>query len=148
MNQIRYLLLACLMILAGAVVLRLTITLSTGVLIRIPPSASGPETVSQKQVTAKSPGQLLFEENCRNCHAFDRDLSGPALRGVAGRGPWAENKEDLISWIKDPAAFIPTTTYTLALKKTYGLVMPSFSHLKEDEIISIVSYITDPSAPG
>ena len=101
---------ACLMILAGAIVLRLTITLSTGELIHIPPAASGPESVSQKQVTAKPPGQLLFEQNCRNCHAFDRNLSGPALQGVAGRGPWAENKEDLIRWIKDPAAFIPAYT--------------------------------------
>ena len=56
-------------------------------------------------------GQQLFQQNCQSCHALDKNLTGPALRGVTGRGPWAEDRANLVKWVHNPAAFIPTTPY-------------------------------------
>ena len=89
-----------------------------------------------------SKGQQLFKQNCASCHAIDRDLTGPALQGVAQRGPWAENKDNLKKWIKNPAEFISSNSYAKALKEKYGLPMPSQGHLSDTDIEEVIGYIT------
>src|SRR5205085_12479966 len=59
-------------------------------------------------------GKTIFQANCATCHAIDKDLTGPALRGVNERGPWT-NRANLIKWVHNPGAFIPTTPYTTQL---------------------------------
>src|SRR4249919_1876399 len=71
-------------------------------------------------------GAQIFRQNCATCHAFDKVLSGPALRGVTGRGPWAEDIKNLHSWIKNAPAFLPTSPYAQGLQKEYGQVMTNF----------------------
>ena len=93
---------------------------------------------------AQGGGEQIFKQNCASCHALDKQLSGPALRGVEGRGPWTD-RANLISWVKNPAAFIPTTQYTQDLQKTYGQIMPGFPGLTEEQINSIFDWIK--SAP-
>jgi cytochrome c2 len=41
-------------------------------------------------------GQQIFQSNCAQCHALDKVLSGPALRGVTERGPWAEDEKNIV----------------------------------------------------
>ena len=93
-------------------------------------------------------GQQLFQQNCQSCHALDKNLTGPALRGVTGRGPWAEDRANLVKWVHNPAAFIPTTPYTQDLQKTYGSIMPSFPQFSEKEILSIFDWIDSAPPPG
>ena len=46
-------------------------------------------------------GEKLFKQNCSACHKVDKDLVGPALKGVQER--W-DGKGDLLhEWIKNPA---------------------------------------------
>jgi cytochrome c2 len=97
--------------------------------------------------SAQQKGAQIFRENCATCHAFDKVLSGPALRGVMDRGPWAEDEKNIFAWIKNPGAFIPTTPYTVALQKQYGSVMPSFNKLSDADITEIVAYLKNPPAP-
>ncbi|MGZ5286511.1 MAG: c-type cytochrome, partial [Flavisolibacter sp.] len=93
-------------------------------------------------------GQQLFQNNCASCHGLDKALSGPALRGVTTRGPWAEDRANLYAWIKNPAAFIPTTQYTIDLQKQYGSIMPSFPQFSQEQVDAILEYIeTPPAAP-
>jgi mono/diheme cytochrome c family protein len=90
-------------------------------------------------------GQAIFREKCGTCHALDKVLSGPALRGVTERGPWAEDEKNIHKWVKNPAAFIPTTPYTQALQKQYGQIMPSFEgQLKDEDINAIIAYLKAP----
>lgn len=92
--------------------------------------------------TETSKGEKLFKQNCASCHAIDRDLTGPALQGVADRGPWAEKKENLKKWIKNPAEFISSDPYAKALKEKYKLPMPPQGHLSDTDIEEVIGYIT------
>ena len=93
-------------------------------------------------------GKQLFQQNCQSCHALDKKLTGPALRDVSQRGPWGD-KANLVKWIHNPAAFIPTTPYTKALQAEYGQIMPGFqSVLSDDQINAIIDYIETAPPPG
>src|SRR5687768_16968071 len=85
-------------------------------------SYSLPEVIDVDSGPAiSSVGQKLFQQNCQSCHSINKKLIGPALAGVADRGPWT-NKSNLYKWIKNPAAFISTTQYTKALQAEYGTI--------------------------
>jgi len=46
-------------------------------------------------------GEKLFKQNCSACHKVDKDLVGPALKGVQER--WSGKENLLYEWIKNPA---------------------------------------------
>jgi cytochrome c2 len=93
-------------------------------------------------------GAQIFKQNCATCHAFDKVLSGPPLRGVTGRGPWAEDKKNLHAWIKNAPAFLPTSQYTQDLQKTYGQVMTNFSStLSDADVDAVIKYLENPPPP-
>jgi cytochrome c551/c552 len=92
-------------------------------------------------------GKQLFQQNCQSCHALDKKMTGPALRGVTERGPWGDRK-NLYAWIHNPAAFIPTTPYTKALQAEYGSIMSPFPQLSEKDIDAIINYIETPAPSG
>lgn len=92
-------------------------------------------------------GQQIFAANCQSCHALDKVISGPALRGVTERGPWTD-RANLHKWVHNPGAFIPTTPYTQDLQKTYGQIMPSFPQLTDKDIDAIFDYIQNAPPPG
>ena len=92
-------------------------------------------------------GKQLFQANCQSCHALDKKLSGPALRGVTERGPWGDRK-NLYDWVHNPAAFIPTTPYTKTLQAEYGQIMPGFPQLTNEQIEAIFKFIETAPPPG
>lgn len=92
-------------------------------------------------------GQQIFQQNCATCHALDKVITGPALRGVNERGPWTE-RPNLHKWVHNPGAFIPTTPYTQDLQKTYGQIMPSFPQLSDKDVDAIFDYIKNAPAAG
>jgi cytochrome c551/c552 len=103
--------------------------------------------ISFNSVKAQN-GQQIFQQNCQTCHALDKNLTGPALRGVEERGPWGE-RANLVKWVHNPSAFIPTTPYTQELFNTYKQTMPSFPQLSEEDINAIFDWIkTAPPAGG
>lgn len=72
-------------------------------------------------------GQVVFEQNCSSCHNIQTTGIGPALGGVA-----AKFTEDSIrSLIKSPRA-----------------QMPSFAHLKDEDITAIIEYLKTKPAPA
>ena len=93
-------------------------------------------------------GKQIFQQNCQTCHNLDKDGTGPHLRGVEERGPWAESRANLHKWVHNPGAFIPTTPYTQALHNTFGQIMPSFPQLSEKEIDAIFDWIKTAPPPG
>lgn len=92
-------------------------------------------------------GKALFSANCASCHAVHKKLTGPALSGLEGRGPWADRKQ-LYAWIHNPAGFMKTNKYTADLKVQYnGVLMTAFPAISEKEIDAIISYINSVPAP-
>ncbi len=96
-------------------------------------------------------GKALFSANCASCHAVYKKLTGPALSGLEGRGPWSDRKQ-LYAWIHNPAGFMKTDKYTADLKVEYnGVLMTAFPAISEKEIDAIVTYINsvpNPDAGG
>ncbi|MEJ8841725.1 c-type cytochrome [Lacibacter sp. H375] len=94
-------------------------------------------------------GKALFQANCASCHAVDKKLTGPALAGVEGRGPWSDRKK-LYAWIHNPAGFAKTEPYAANLIKEFGgVLMTGFPGLADAEIDAIITYInTAKPAPG
>ena len=141
MNQIKYLVYASLLLVFFSFV---TITLqkfysgeiSRETFITIHSSSSVPTN------ELSLPGKSIFQTHCQTCHALDKVMTGPALRGVETRGPWT-NRKILLQWVKNPAATINKFTYTKNLMKEYGgQIMPSFSQqLSDKEIEAIFDYI-------
>ena len=86
-------------------------------------------------------GQALFQQNCASCHAVLKNLTGPALAGVEGRGPWSDRKQ-LYAWVHNPAKFMAGDPYTQGLKQQYGgVVMTGFPQLGEKDIDAIIDYV-------
>lgn len=139
MNQAKYSVYACLIL----------VLLSIGVysfnklsLVKIIEERNSPvidgDLSPVKEINSK--GKTLFQQNCASCHSITKDLTGPRLAGVEERGPWADRK-NLVKWIQNPALFMKTSEYTQDLLENYGVMMTSFSHLKEEEIFEILDYV-------
>jgi cytochrome c2 len=91
-------------------------------------------------------GKQLFNSNCASCHALDKKLTGPPLRGVTGRGPWGDRKE-LYAWVHNPAAYMTKDPYTKGLQVEYGAIMQAFPQLADKQIDAIIDYIETAPAP-
>ena len=97
--------------------------------------------------TAAQDGKALYQANCQACHALDKNLTGPALRGFLERGPWGD-REELYKWIHNPAAYIATNEYANQLKNQYGSIMQAFPQLTNEEIDAIADYVANAPMPG
>ena len=83
-------------------------------------------------------GEILFKKHCVSCHGIQDDGIGPPLGGITN----LLSKKDLTSYINNPSKVIESgNERALALKARYKLMMPSFEHIGETEISSILSYI-------
>lgn len=91
-------------------------------------------------------GKQIYLNSCHSCHGIRVPLSGPALAGVWDRGPWKEDRKNLLQWVNNPGAFIPTTGYTRNLQRTWGSIMPSYPQLKESDIVDVMNFIKNEAA--
>jgi len=83
-------------------------------------------------------GLELFNGNCKQCHAINEKIVGPALAKVYERRqiPW------LVNFIKYPQKVIESgDAYAVALYKEYKQFMPNHDFLKDEEILAILSYV-------
>lgn len=87
-------------------------------------------------------GKTLFDKYCAVCHSTTtKDMVGPGLAGVKDR----HDNEWLTNWIHDPMKMVNSgDTKAVELFKKYNQVpMPGFDYLPQNEISSIITYITD-----
>jgi cytochrome c2 len=147
MAQIKYVVFACLIFLTGFISISAFQKISSSPIIKEPSTVIDNNVRRPALKESTDPnvakGAQLFKQNCASCHALDKVLSGPALRGVTQRGPWAEDKMNLKKWVKNPAAFIPTSQYTRDLQKQYVQIMPSFSQLTGEDLEQLYQYLSD-----
>ncbi|HEU4470267.1 MAG TPA: c-type cytochrome [Flavisolibacter sp.] len=145
MNQIKYLLYACMILvllftgarLAGKLHQTLFVP---GNSLELIDYKKKPDPVAAFDLQR---GKELFSEQCASCHPLNKPCAY-SLRGVLERGPWAEDRANLYKWIANPAAFIKTNEYAAALQKQYGSTMPGFAgQLTEKDIDAIFEYIDE-----
>jgi cytochrome c551/c552 len=83
-------------------------------------------------------GKVLFENNCKSCHALDEVVVGPALRDVQKR----HSNDWLKKWIKNSSSLVSAgdkeavTVYNQYAKQA----MPSFA-FSDAELTSVIDYI-------
>ena len=100
-------------------------------------SSSENDSISTDSVTIAK-GEESFLKNCSSCHNFKYDGIGPQLGGVT-----SENSVDWVkSFISDPKKMIDAgDKRALDRLKRFKAIMPSFAHLPEDEIHSIIAFL-------
>lgn len=92
-------------------------------------------------------GKKLYEaNNCGSCHAMDKKVVGPALRGVTER----RSEEWLIKWIRNNEALRKSGDADAnALFKEYGgAAMNIFENLTPDQVKHILEYIKTAPKPA
>jgi cytochrome c551/c552 len=85
----------------------------------------------------------LFNQKCASCHAIDKQLVGPALRGVEER--WADRGQ-LNNWIRNSSAVVKFG-YPRAVEvynQFNKLQMTAFPELTDKDIDAILAYINTP----
>lgn len=85
-------------------------------------------------------GKTIFMSKCAACHNVFKDGTGPALMGLEERHKWADHNE-LLQWIKNPAAYMETDPYTQGLKAKYGSLMTAFGDFTLKDVDDVVAYI-------
>lgn len=91
-------------------------------------------------------GKKLYEaNNCGSCHALDKKVVGPALRGVTER----RSEEWLIKWVRNNEAFRKSGDADAnALFKEYGgAAMNIFENISPDQVKHILEYIKTAPKP-
>ncbi|MCS6896207.1 MAG: c-type cytochrome [Bacteroidia bacterium] len=93
-------------------------------------------------------GKALFQANCASCHAVNRRVVGPALKGAHER--WGGDEAEMVKFIQNSQAYIngnfKNSAYAKKLYEEYNkAVMTAFTALSEAEIKSILSYIKSES---
>lgn len=143
MHQSKYLFLACVILLAGWSLFWIgeQVSETNARVAAAAPAATATAAPKGGAMAGSSlPGKPLFQQNCAACHAINKDMTGPALAGVTGRGPWADRKQ-LYAWVHNPPAFMAKDPYTKGLQKQFGAIMAPFPQLSEKDIDQIVEYI-------
>ncbi|MEN3039929.1 MAG: c-type cytochrome [Bacteroidia bacterium] len=93
-------------------------------------------------------GKALFQANCASCHAINRRVVGPALKGVHER--WGGDEAEMAKFIRNSQAYIngnfKNSAYAKKLYEEYNkAVMTAFTALSDAEIKSILDYIKSES---
>ncbi|WP_460585427.1 c-type cytochrome [Hymenobacter arcticus] len=101
---------------------------------------------SSKEASAIAAGDMLFKNNCAQCHAVNDKVVGPALAGISKRRPtpW------LIKWVKNSSKVIASgDEYAVKLFDEYGKQqMPAFPQLSDQDITIIVAWVKSQEGSG
>ncbi|REC43123.1 c-type cytochrome [Chryseobacterium pennipullorum] len=96
-------------------------------------------------------GEKLFKANCSACHALDKQVIGPPLKGVVERvkTEGGVDRDWLHKWIKDNKALRASgDKYANEIFEKYNKTeMLQFPNLTEKDIDDILAFTTNPPAP-
>ena len=105
------------------------------------PSSTVIDAAPSENKNYDSQGRSLFMLNCAACHALNKNVTGPGLASIETRVP---DKKLLIAWIKNSREVLASgNVYFNNLYREYNKIpMPGFTQLSEEEIESILDYIS------
>lgn len=89
----------------------------------------------------------MFNNNCGTCHRVDKDLTGPALKGVEERVP---DKKLLHDWIRNNQKVLASGNkyFNDLFQKWNRTPMNVYPNMTDDEIEAILKYIREFKAPA
>jgi cytochrome c551/c552 len=88
---------------------------------------------------AAAVGEAVFKANCKQCHAIDKQLVGPALKDAHKRWP---SRDKLANFIKYPQKVIDGgDAYAKGLYDKYKQYMPNHDFLSDADINGTIDYI-------
>ncbi|MFN3908808.1 MAG: c-type cytochrome [Flavobacterium sp.] len=87
-------------------------------------------------------GKALFNAQCAACHALDKNMTGPALRGVGDK----YEKEWLYKWIKNSGELIRSgdERANKIFNEWNKVAMTAFPQLSNTDIDNIIAYTMQP----
>lgn len=94
-------------------------------------------------------GKKLFQQKCASCHGVDKDLTGPALRGMEAR---AGSKELLFAWIRNNQKVLKSGNkyYNDLYERWNRSQMNLYPDMSDEELQAITDYVENwqPAAKG
>ncbi|HPI10051.1 MAG TPA: cytochrome c3 family protein [Catalimonadaceae bacterium] len=88
-------------------------------------------------------GEAVFKANCKQCHAINDVVVGPALKDAHKRWP---SKEKLAGFIKYPQKVIEGgNAYAKGLYDKYKQFMPNHDFLSDKDIDNVIAYVVKES---
>jgi mono/diheme cytochrome c family protein len=83
-------------------------------------------------------GMVLFNQHCANCHNFNNVEIGPNLNGIT----YKLEKQWIKDFIKNPQKIISSGNERAVEQfKKFGVYMPSFSFLEDQELEKLLAFI-------
>jgi cytochrome c551/c552 len=91
-------------------------------------------------------GKALFNSKCASCHQLDKEGTGPALRGILEKDPYAGDINKMRNWVRNVNNLVVSDPHYKALKDKYGSLMTQFdeSTLSDVELDAIMKYTSTP----
>jgi len=104
-----------------------------------PEPAPEPKTIAATDLAPTETGKKLFYAKCASCHMVNKDMTGPALKGVEDRWP---DKEKLFAFIRNSEEVIRSDKYARELWLEWNqTAMLPHPDLKDEDIQAILDYI-------
>jgi mono/diheme cytochrome c family protein len=109
-------------------------------------AATAPATAAPAATAGGDPvaGKALFNANCAACHALDKKMTGPALRGVSAKYDMAW----LYKWVNNSSALIKSgdAKAVKVFEENNKSVMTAFPQLTTADIDNIIAYTDEKKA--
>jgi cytochrome c2 len=98
-----------------------------------------PKSIAAENIAPNEHGKKLFYAKCASCHMVNKDMTGPALRGVEDRWP---DKKLLYAFIRNSEEVIRKDKYArqLWLEWNQTLMLPH-PDLTDEDIGALLDYI-------
>lgn len=104
-----------------------------------PEPAPEPKTIAIENLAPNESGKKLFYSKCASCHMVNKDLTGPALKGVEERWP---DKKKLYAFIRNSEEVIRSDKYARELWLEWNqTAMLPHPDLTDEDINAILGYI-------
>jgi cytochrome c2 len=98
-----------------------------------------PKTIAVTDLAPNETGKKLFYAKCASCHMVNKDMTGPALKGVEDRWP---DKEKLYAFIRNSEEVIRNDKYARELWLQWNqTAMLPHPDLKDEDIRDMLYYI-------
>lgn len=108
-----------------------------------PEQVPEPKTIATENLAPDETGKKLFYGKCASCHMINKDMTGPALKGVEDRWP---DKEKLYAFIRNSEEVIRNDKYARELWLEWNQTrMLPHPDLTDGDIAAILGYIKEVS---